>query len=206
MNKSYHMCQAAPKETSELVEIGEQAVWILSSAKLGNGVDQLRDNDTATFWQSDGTIPHLINIQFMKKTRVSQIAMYLDFKSDESYTPNKISIKGGLNLQDLKEISLVELKEPQEWFIFPLKAKLTDGGEKYSQKNKNHRPYVYTMNIQIVILQNHHMGKDTHIRQIKIYGPREYPYNFPVKELVLGITMETMSINSNRMMSPVMSS
>ena len=129
-NKSYYMCSAPPKETPELVEIGDQAVWILSSAKLGNGVDQLRDNETSTFWQSDGTIPHLINIQFMKKTRVQEIAMYLDFKSDESYTPNKISIKGGLNLQDLKEISLVELKEPQEWYVFPLRAKLSDGGEK----------------------------------------------------------------------------
>lgn len=28
--------------------------------------------------------------------------MYLDFKTDESYTPNKISIKAGNNLQDLK--------------------------------------------------------------------------------------------------------
>ena len=32
------------------------------------------------------------------------------------------------------------------------------------------------MNIQIAILQNHHLGKDTHIRQIKIYGPREKTY------------------------------
>lgn len=163
----YQMSTTQPKETSDSVEIGDQAVWILSSAKLGNGVDQLRDNDTATFWQSDGTIPHLITIQFMKKTRVSQIAMYLDFKSDESYTPNKIQIKGGLNLQDQKEILLVELKEPQDWFVFPLKAKLGDGTEK---------PYVYTMNIQIVFLQNHHMGKDVHIRQIKINGPRENNY------------------------------
>jgi hypothetical protein len=30
------------------------------------------------------------------------------------------------------------------------------------------------MNIQISILQNTHMGKDTHIRQIKLFGPRKY--------------------------------
>ncbi len=29
------------------------------------------------------------------------------------------------------------------------------------------------MNIQIVILQNQHQGKDTHLRQLKIFGPRE---------------------------------
>ncbi len=28
--------------------------------------------------------------------------MYLDFKQDESYTPNKISIRAGTNIQDLK--------------------------------------------------------------------------------------------------------
>lgn len=29
------------------------------------------------------------------------------------------------------------------------------------------------MNIQICILQNQHSGKDTHIRMIKIFGPKE---------------------------------
>lgn len=38
----------------------------------------------------------------MKKTRIQEISLYLDFKSDESYTPSKISIKAGNNLQDLK--------------------------------------------------------------------------------------------------------
>lgn len=42
---------AEPKETEETVEIGEEAVWILSSAKAGNGIEQLRDNDNNTFWQ-----------------------------------------------------------------------------------------------------------------------------------------------------------
>jgi hypothetical protein len=36
------------------------------------------------------------------------------------------------------------------------------------------RDFVYTMNIQIAILKNHHSGKDTHIRQIKIFGPKEH--------------------------------
>ena len=30
-----------------------------------------------------------------------------------------------------------------------------------------------TMNIQISFLQNQHSGKDTHLRQLKIFGPRE---------------------------------
>ena len=63
----------------------------------------------------------------MKKTRISHIGIYLDFKSDESYTPKKFSIRGGLNMNDLKEICNEDLKDPVDWYIFPLKAKTSDG-------------------------------------------------------------------------------
>ena len=66
-----------------------------------------RDNNTDTYWQSDGPQPHLVNIQFHKKVEeraeggrlkclqvsIKEIAMYCDFKLDESYTPSKISYK-----------------------------------------------------------------------------------------------------------------
>ena len=68
-------------------EIGGEAVWTLSSAKTGNGVDQLRDNDMRTFWQSDGTQPHHVNIQFLRKKSVAAVSFFLEHKLDESYTP-----------------------------------------------------------------------------------------------------------------------
>ena len=37
--------------------------FIVSSAKPGNGVEQIRDNNIETFWQSDGIYPHVVNIQ-----------------------------------------------------------------------------------------------------------------------------------------------
>ena len=38
-----------------LREIGREALcWQLSSAKPGNGVEQIRDQSTDTYWQSDG--------------------------------------------------------------------------------------------------------------------------------------------------------
>lgn len=40
----------------------------------------------------------------MKKTKISQICIYLDCKADESYTPSKIAIKGGMHMQDLKVV------------------------------------------------------------------------------------------------------
>ena len=33
------------------------------------------------------------------------------------------------------------------------------------------------MNLQLLILQNTQTGKDTHIRQIKLFGPRKQPTN-----------------------------
>ena len=85
---------AAVTETKER-EIGDLAVWSLSTAKPGNGVEQLRDDNSDTYWQSDGPQPHLINIQFHKKMRIHEIVIYTDFKLDESYTPSKISIRAG---------------------------------------------------------------------------------------------------------------
>ena len=35
------------------------------------------------------------------------------------------------------------------------------------------REYLHTFMLQICILANHQNGRDTHIRQIDVYGPRE---------------------------------
>ena len=54
----------------ELREIGHLAVWTVTSAKPGNGVELLRDGNKDTYWQSDGTQPHLVDIQFQKKMHI----------------------------------------------------------------------------------------------------------------------------------------
>mmetsp|Transcript_33401 Transcript_33401/g.51248 ORF Transcript_33401/g.51248 Transcript_33401/m.51248 type:complete len:104 (+) Transcript_33401:358-669(+) len=96
--------KTTPESNSKRREIGDLAVWTLSSAKQGNGVDQIRDNNTNTFWQSDGQQPHFINISFLKKMKVSEICMYLDFKTDESYTPQKIQISVQNSFGQLQEV------------------------------------------------------------------------------------------------------
>ena len=70
-------------------------------ASSGFGVEQLRDDSVETYWQSDGQLPHLVNIQFKRKTTVSDVQVYTDFKLDESYTPSKISVRCGTNFNDL---------------------------------------------------------------------------------------------------------
>ncbi|XP_057609394.1 anaphase-promoting complex subunit 10 isoform X2 [Chionomys nivalis] len=98
---------ADPKQlerTATVREIGSQAVWSLSSCKPGFGVDQLRDDNLETYWQSDGSQPHLVNIQFRRKTTVKTLCIYADYKSDESYTPSKISVRVGNHFHNLQEI------------------------------------------------------------------------------------------------------
>ena len=147
-----------PEETVlQVREIGQNAVWSLSSCKVGSGVRQLLDNDLTTYWQSDGPQPHLINVQFQKRTAVSYISIYTEFKQDESYTPNKISIRVGNDPHDLKQMELLELEEPSGWINTELKK---DG------------KYIKTFMIQIAVLGNHQNGRDTHLRQIKIFGPK----------------------------------
>jgi anaphase-promoting complex subunit 10 len=156
-----------------LVEIGRQAVWSLSSAKNGNGVQQLLDNNVETFWQSDGLQPHFINIQFHKVMKVKQLSIYCNYKMDESYTPKQISIRIGSSFHDLREVRSIELDEPSGWVDIPLCSPSESGEneEDPSLEASRKQGYERTNMVQIAILSNHQNGRDTHIRQVKVYGP-----------------------------------
>ncbi|VAI62500.1 unnamed protein product [Triticum turgidum subsp. durum] len=144
----------------DMREMAKTAVWSVSSSKPGNGVASLRDDSLDTYWQSDGAQPHLVNIQFQKKVQLQHVVLYVDFKLDESYTPNKISIRAGDGFHNLKEIKTVELSKSVGWVHISLSG--TDPRE----------TFVRTFMLQIAVLANHLNGRDTHVRQIKIYGPR----------------------------------
>ncbi|XP_065201550.1 anaphase-promoting complex subunit 10 [Planococcus citri] len=144
-------------------EVGNQAIWSLSSCKPGFGVDQLRDNCLDTYWQSDGQLPHLVNIQFRRKTTIKEIYIYTDYKLDESYTPNRISIRAGTNFNDLQEIEVIDLHEPVGWV-------------KIALKDMHDRP-IRTFMIQVAVISNHQNGRDTHMRQIKVHSPVDHTGN-----------------------------
>ncbi|CAN9509358.1 anaphase-promoting complex subunit 10 [Lates calcarifer] len=154
---------ADPKQlerTGTVREIGSQAVWSLSSCKPGFGVDQLRDDNLETYWQSDGSQPHLVNIQFRRRTTVKMLCIYADYKSDESYTPSKISVRVGNNFHNLQEVRQLEMVEPSGWIHISL-------------MNQRTNEPISTFMIQIAVLANHQNGRDTHMRQIKVYTPVE---------------------------------
>ena len=56
-----------PESDSNRRDIGNEGIWSLSSSKIGNGIEQLRDDNLSTFWQSDDIQPHFILIQYLKK-------------------------------------------------------------------------------------------------------------------------------------------
>ncbi|EPS72292.1 hypothetical protein M569_02469 [Genlisea aurea] len=147
----------------DLREMAKKAAWSVSSWKPGNGVASLRDDNLETYWQSDGAQPHLVNIQFQKKVKLQLVAVYVDLKLDESYTPSKMSIRAGDGFHNLKEIKAVELVKPGGWMRISLSG--TDPRE----------TFVNTFMLQIAVLSNHLNGRDTHVRQIKVYGPRPNP-------------------------------
>uniref|UniRef100_A0A2C9JWQ3 Anaphase-promoting complex subunit 10 n=1 Tax=Biomphalaria glabrata TaxID=6526 RepID=A0A2C9JWQ3_BIOGL len=167
----------------KLREVGNQAVWSLSSCKPGTagfGVEQLREESNETYWQSDGPQPHTVSIQFRGKTTLHDVCIYADYKSDESYTPNRLSIRAGNHANDLVEIEQVELSEPTGWVCIPL-------------KDVHDKP-IRTFMIQIAVLSNHQNGRDTHIRRIKVRSPVNYgdvPYpnasNMTLKNLAFTI-------------------
>lgn len=157
---------AKPQSDQSKRECGNEGIWSLSSSKIGNGIEQLRDENLSTFWQSDDTQPHFILIQFLRKIRINEIWIYLDYKTDESYTPSKIAIQIENSFNEIVDIKEVDFEEPNGWFQIKLEEKNANGIVV--------KPYIKTMTLKIVILQNIHNGRDTHIRNVKIFSPREH--------------------------------
>ena len=160
-NKNYRVIQQLfplrEEKSGSIREVGSIATWSLSSSKTGFGVEQLRDNSMETYWQSDGPQPHLVNITFTRKITIKVVCIYVDYSLDESYTPYKISIRAGNCYTDLQEIEQVEMDKPTGWVVISLK----DGNESL----------IRACHIQIAVLGNHQNGRDTHLRQVKIYSP-----------------------------------
>jgi anaphase-promoting complex subunit 10 len=177
-----------------LREIGREALcWQLSSAKPGNGVEQIRDHSTETYWQSDGTSqPHWIRVHFARRVAISHVCLYLDYNLDESYTPRRLSVQVGMTNHDLMPAilpahTLVEFQEPVGWCIVPLRAPpdpLEDDDEDEEEEEdpeddededptrKHPKRVVKAHLVQISILSQHQNGRDTHVRQVQLYGPR----------------------------------
>ena len=167
-------------------EIGKEALcWQLSSAKPGNGVEQIRDGSADTYWQSDGLKqPHWIQVHFARRVAVSHVCLYLDYNLDESYTPKRVSVHHGMTSQDLQAAvypahTEIEFSEPNGWVVIPLSAPpdpldvyQENGAAVNNNDNETSTCGIRAHLLRISILSMHQNGRDTHIRQVELYGPR----------------------------------
>ncbi|KAI8080254.1 anaphase-promoting complex, subunit 10-domain-containing protein [Gilbertella persicaria] len=138
-----------------------EAIWSVSTFRPPHwGPDKLRDNNALTYWQSDCPNPrldHTIDISFHKATYIRQVSLFIDFFQDESYTPKTVVVRGGLTFRDLQEISRIECSEVVGWINMDI-----------TSVNDNNPFRLFYL--QIAILSTHLNGRDTHIRQLKVYS------------------------------------
>ena len=140
-----------------LTDIGNLAAWSVSTYKTGYGVEQLRDDNSETFWQSDSSLPHHLDAHFSKRVSIERICIFVDFLQDESYTPSKIAIYSGYGHHDLQQVSTLELNQPRGWVQIPMNDVSSSNALK-------------TFLVRISILANHQSGKDVHMRAVRLYS------------------------------------
>jgi Anaphase-promoting complex, subunit 10 (APC10) len=161
------------------------------------------------------------------QVRLSAIALLLDFKLDESYTPSKIAIRAGTTYADLKEVGVPAALRTMLYCHCALVTSSRDGTHVASSCTGapadadeptglvqhpafSARPAVSVpcydscslvhafhiadfadssstvvlcrdgtplkaFLVQVAVLLNHQNGRDSHLRQIRIFGPRELP-------------------------------
>ncbi|KAL0225160.1 hypothetical protein RCL1_003072 [Eukaryota sp. TZLM3-RCL] len=139
-----------PKDVTHLANI------TVSSAAESRPPSNLTDNDLNTFWQSDGVLPHFINIQLPRRLCVSIIGLYIDPNQDQSYTPSNVSIRAGEHPSELKQLLVLEEMESHPgWVEINLTSEAEQGGIEASL-------------FQVVIVSNYDNGKNCVIRQVKL--------------------------------------
>ena len=81
----------------------------------------------------------------------------------------KISIRTGTTFHDLVEIANIELNEPKGWITVPLSATPNESSDT-TDIDSNNNP-LRTWFLQAAVISMHQNGKDTHVRQVKVFGP-----------------------------------
>ncbi len=160
----------------------------LSIPQPGNGADLLRDGRTDTYWQSDGPGPHLITASLPSAAPLCLLALAVDHRLDESYTPRTLSVRAGAWGGDLKEVAVASLHEPVGWALIPLTpppgsllpSAATEAASGSTRPTgrwagegsaTRDRPPIRAAVLQVAITGNHQNGRDTHVRQVLLFGP-----------------------------------
>jgi anaphase-promoting complex subunit 10 len=88
--------------------------------------------------------------------------MYVCIVADVSRASLLTCTPPGTTFHDLEEVFLLDLEEPTGWVYVPVGTAANHGGQGVLRCHF----------LQIEVLAMHQSGRDTHIRQVKVFGPR----------------------------------
>jgi anaphase-promoting complex subunit 10 len=102
-------------------------------------------------------------VNFVQRQSVAEVALFLCFPEDQSYTPETLVISGGGSGGpcDLEELRRVRLVEPNGWVRIPLVLPGRRGLQRFARLTT----------LAIEIPTNHMSGRDLYLRGIQIRGP-----------------------------------
>jgi anaphase-promoting complex subunit 10 len=135
-------------------EITKSALWTVSTVKGGYAISSMFNRSEDDFWQSDAIPPHWIGAQFSAQTFLSKLSVFLAVDRDDTYTPVELVIYIGNDPTSLAEFKTAEPSKLQGWVDVDLN--------------------VSTIFLKVAITKNHQGGRDSRIRQIRLFGP---PYS-----------------------------
>ncbi|XBW35604.1 hypothetical protein QEN19_001178 [Hanseniaspora menglaensis] len=168
------------------VDITLSGKWAASTEKEENPINNILDSSIYTFWQSDGFLPHSIQVKFEKITQLNNILMFFSNKIDQSYSPYFIKIYGGTHEYDMVLLKSILIKNVEGWvnlFFYSdfTENKIFDSGSSNGY-NSVEGGYVYNPPVDVKILKfnifaNQQKGKDSHLRLIRLIQDNNTNYS-----------------------------
>lgn len=144
-----------PLQADEILKPINRCFTSVEVSSNRNDASKLIDNESGTYWQSDGAArSHWVRLTIPSNVVIKQLSMYV-VSSDQSYMPHHVVVYGGRNESNLRELNDVHIPNHitgDFTLIENLKV-----------------PFAV---IQISIKRCHSDGCDTRIRQIKAVGYR----------------------------------
>ncbi|ULT89608.1 hypothetical protein L5515_008050 [Caenorhabditis briggsae] len=156
-----------------LQDVTREATIELSSVAHCGGVDQLLHDSSDFAWRTNMSPPHQATVTFARKTDVSFLMLYLDYKTDESYCPQEVRVDLGWGTNDWWHRINRRVNYPKGW----VKIRLVDRLDAPRR----------VMALRMTVMKNHEKGRDCVIRHFRIIGP-QYHRHDSINRLILGPT------------------
>lgn len=122
----------------------------LSSYKKAFGLEKLISNNPEETWQTDGSLPHYIEVTFYKKVFITHIQVTLSYREDASYTPREIEVRYGIFHGNTQLALRTCLNEPEGIITLII----------------NQECFM----LLFIIRSNHCNGKDSKIRRFNVFS------------------------------------